>query len=336
MTEIKNNARILAIWLFFCAFMVMAMTGIGAVTRLTESGLSIARWDVISGTLPPLSENDWQQEFDIYKQTPQYEQINKGMSLTEFKGIFFWEWFHRLWGRLIGIVFGLPMIFFWAKGYIPKEDRLKYLGLLILGGGQGALGWFMVKSGLVDRPSVSHFRLAAHLSLALSIYAALLWMGCRNLKLEKIAVPDSLKFHGGIALALVATTIVWGAFVAGLDAGMIYNTFPLMGDGIVPPEFGQTPFLYDAASIQFTHRVLAMLTGLTVFSYGLRWTMFDKKIGWALAVWVLVQISLGITTLLTVVAIPIATLHQFGAIVLLSCVVFSLYKMMPAHRTISS
>lgn len=336
MTEIKNNARILAIWLFLSAFMVMAMTGIGAVTRLTESGLSIARWDVISGAIPPLTESDWQQQFDIYKETPQYQQINKGMSLGDFKGIFFWEWFHRLWGRLIGIVFGLPMIFFWVKGYIPKEDRLKYLGLLILGGGQGALGWFMVKSGLVDRPSVSHFRLAAHLSLALTIYAALLWMAFRNLKLEKNAVPESLKFHGGMALAFVATTIVWGAFVAGLDAGMIYNTFPLMGDSVVPPEFGQTPFLYDAASIQFTHRALAMMTGLVVFSYGLRWTKFNTKLGWALAAWVLVQIGLGISTLLTIVDIHLATTHQFGAIILLSLVVFSLYMAMPARRTMSS
>lgn len=335
MTEIKKNARFLAIWLFFCAFMVMAMTGIGAVTRLTESGLSIARWDVLSGAIPPLNEADWQQQFDIYKETPQYQQINKGMSLEEFKGIFFWEWFHRLWGRMIGIVFALPMIFFWAKGYIPKEDHLKYLGLLALGGGQGALGWFMVKSGLVDRPSVSHFRLAAHLSLALTIYVALLWMAFKNLQIQKISVPDSLKFHGGMSLALVATTIVWGAFVAGLDAGMIYNTFPLMGDGIVPPEFGTTPFLYDAASIQFTHRMLAMMTGLTVFSYGLRWTKFHKKLGWALAGWVLVQISLGIATLLTVVAIPIATLHQLGAIILLSLVIFSLYTMMPAKRATS-
>lgn len=325
MTEIKNNARILAIWLFFCAFMVMAMTGIGAVTRLTESGLSIARWDVISGTLPPLNDEDWNQQFENYKQTPQYQQINKGMSVEEFKGIFFWEWFHRVWGRMIGIVFAVPMIFFFLKGYIPKEDRLKYLGLLVLGGGQGALGWFMVKSGLVDRPSVSHFRLAAHLSLALTIYAALLWMGLRNLKLTKFAVPDSLKFHGGMALALVSITIIWGAFVAGLDAGMIYNTFPLMGDGIVPPELGQTPFLYDAASIQFTHRLLAMLTGFVVFSYGLRWTAFSKKIGWSLAAWVLVQIGLGIATLLSVVDIHLATTHQLGAIILLSLVVCSLY-----------
>ncbi len=337
MTEIKNNARILAIWLFFCAFMVMAMTGIGAVTRLTESGLSIARWDVMSGTLPPLTDEDWNHQFDIYKQTPQYQQINSGMSMEDFKGIFFWEWFHRLWGRLIGVAFALPMIFFWVKGYIPPKDRLTYLGLLILGGGQGALGWFMVKSGLVDRPSVSHFRLAAHLSLALTIYAALLWMGLRNLPMKKITVSPSLKRHGIVALICVSATIIWGAFVAGLDAGMIYNTFPLMGNGFAPPELGNAPFLYDPASVQFTHRMLAMLTGFVVFSYGLRWTIIDRKIGTILAGWVVVQIGLGIATLLTIVAIPVAAPHQLGAILLLSFVLYSLYIAdIPARRTISS
>ncbi len=327
MTKIKNNTRILAFWLFFTAFMVMCMTGIGAVTRLTESGLSITEWNVISGILPPLDAAAWDLEFDKYKNSPQYLQINQDMTLEEFKGIFFWEWFHRLWGRMIGIVFGLPMIFFLIKGYIPKEDRLKYLGLLILGGAQGALGWFMVKSGLVDRPSVSHFRLAAHLSLALTIYSALLWMGLRTLQMDKISVPVSLKGHGIFAFLCVAVTIIWGAFVAGLDAGMIYNTFPLMGNGLAPPELGKTEFFYDPASIQFTHRMLAMLTGLVVFSYGLRWTRWNKLLGWGLAGWVLVQIGLGITTLLTVVSIPVATIHQLGAVVLLSMMIYSFLSM---------
>jgi len=334
MTEIKNNARILTIWLFFCAFMVMAMTGIGAVTRLTESGLSITEWNVMSGTIPPLDESAWQTEFDKYKSSPQYIQINKGMSLDEFKGIFFWEWFHRLWGRMIGLAFAVPMIFFLIKGYIPKEDRLKYLGLLVLGGGQGALGWFMVKSGLVDRPSVSHFRLAAHLSFALTIYSALIWMGLRTITLQKFSTPLSLKIHGWIALLSVAVTIIWGAFVAGLDAGMIYNTFPLMGDGIAPTELGQAPFLYDPASIQFTHRMLAMTTGLIVLSYGLRYTRLNKLIGGALSTWVFVQIGLGITTLLTVVNIHVATTHQIGAIILLTLMVVSLYRLSPAKQTV--
>jgi cytochrome c oxidase assembly protein subunit 15 len=327
MTEIKKNARYLAIWLFFCAFMVMAMTGIGAVTRLTESGLSITEWNVVSGTLPPLNEEAWLVEFDKYKASPEYIHKNAGMSLEEFKGIFFWEWFHRLWGRVIGITFA---------GIIPKEDRLKYLGLLVLGGGQGALGWFMVKSGLVDRPSVSHFRLAAHLSLALTIFSALLWMGLRQLDLAKLSITTSLRTHGIFALICVAVTIVWGAFVAGLDAGMIYNTFPLMGDGIAPTELGNTPFLYDPASIQFTHRMLAMFTGFVVFAYGLRFSQHHKSIGYAIAAWVWVQVGLGITTLLTVVNIHVATTHQLGAIVLLSLLIVSLYRGMPERRAISS
>ncbi len=174
----KNH--ILSLWLFFCAFMVLAMTAIGAITRLTESGLSITEWNVVTGILPPLHENEWQIAFDKYKETPEYLAKHHWMSLDDFKGIFFWEWFHRLWGRLIGVVFALPMLFFWARGYIPRGEGKIYLGLLILGGMQGALGWFMVTSGLADKPSVSHFRLAAHLSLALVIYSALLWIGLRN------------------------------------------------------------------------------------------------------------------------------------------------------------
>lgn len=325
MTQSIKTTRILAFWLFFCAFMVMAMTGIGAVTRLTESGLSITEWKVVSGAIPPIGETAWQTEFAKYQATPEFTAKHSWMKLDDFKGIYFWEWFHRFWGRMIGLVFGLPMLFFFIKGWIPKEDRLKYVGLLVLGGAQGGLGWFMVKSGLVDRPSVSHFRLAAHLSMALFIYSALLWMGLRHLNPATTSLPLSVKRHGLVSLILVALTIIWGAFVAGLDAGMIYNTFPLMGDGLVPVEWGNTPFLSDAASVQFTHRVLAILTGGVVFSYGLRLFKYKHAIGVLLSGWVLVQIGLGIATLLSVVAIPIATAHQLGAVILLSFVVYSLY-----------
>jgi heme a synthase len=327
MTEIKNNTRILAIWLFFCAFMVMCMTGIGAVTRLTESGLSITEWNVISGTIPPLNEEKWISEFEKYKQYPEYIKKNQGMSLAEFKNIYFWEWFHRFWGRMIGLVYALPLIFFLAKGWIPKGDKRKYVGLLCLGGMQAAMGWIMVKSGLIDRPSVSHFKLAAHLSLALTIFSLLMWLGLKNLNIEKISVPKSLTQHGLIGLACVAITIIWGAFVAGLDAGMIYNTFPLMGTGFIPPELGTTPFFYDPASIQFTHRCLAYLTCLVVFTYGLRWMRYNNKLGAALSAWVLIQVMMGIITLISVVAIPVATFHQLGAVILLSILIYSFRKM---------
>lgn len=336
MTEIKNNTRILAIWLFFCAFMVMAMTGIGAVTRLTESGLSITEWNIISGTIPPLTEDSWALEFEKYQATPEYLHKNQSMTLTEFKKIFFWEWFHRLWGRLIGIAFSCPLIFFLIKGYIAKEDRSRYMILFLLGGSQGALGWFMVQSGLVDRPSVSHFRLAAHLALALTIYAALLFMAFRNLALATYALPSSIRIHGVISLMALAITIIWGAFVAGLDAGMIYNSFPFMGKGIMPPELGKTPFLYDPASIQFTHRVLGVLTGVLIFLYGLRWMRFNKKIGWILSTCVCIQIMLGVMTLLSMVYIPIAVTHQMNAVILLSCVIYTLYIGRPSRPRISS
>lgn len=336
MTKVNNHAKIIALWLFFCAFMVMAMTGIGAVTRLTESGLSITEWNVVSGTLPPLTESDWQTEFTKYQASPEFTAKHFWMQVDDFKKIYFWEWFHRFWGRMIGIVFALPMIFFFARSWIPKVDRLKYIGLFILGGSQGALGWFMVKSGLVDRPSVSHFRLAAHLSLALIIFSVLMWMGLKNLNLQKISAPTSLKNHGLLSLACVAMTIIWGAFVAGLDAGMIYNTFPLMGDSFAPPELGTTPFLHDPASIQFTHRILAYVTGLVVLFYGYRWIKYSPKLGIFISLCMITQIALGIATLLTAVSIPIATLHQMNAVILLALMLVSLYIAMPSRAKISS
>ncbi len=321
--------RILALWLFICAFMVLSMTAIGAITRLTESGLSITEWNVVTGTLPPLNEEAWQIAFDKYQKTPEFLAKHHWMSMDDFKNIYFWEWFHRLWGRLIGVVFALPLLFFWARGYLPRGEGKFYLGLLILGGMQGALGWFMVKSGLVDRPSVSHFRLAAHLSLALVIYSALLWMGLRNrleekkVQLRTFARP--LKTCGIFSLLFVSITIIWGAFVAGLDAGMIYNTFPLMGDGVIPPEFGHAPALYDPASIQFTHRLLGVATGLAIFTYAFLWWKKSRKMSAALALAVTLQIILGISTLLSVVWIPLAVAHQIGGVLLLSTVLVSLY-----------
>ncbi|HOO50493.1 MAG TPA: COX15/CtaA family protein [Alphaproteobacteria bacterium] len=320
----KNN-KIPSLWLTFCAFMVMAMTGIGAVTRLTESGLSITEWNVVSGALPPLSEESWQDAFQKYQATPEFVAKHHWMNLSDFKQIFFWEWFHRLWGRLIGLAFALPLLFFWVRGDIQKQDRLKYLGLLALGGSQGFLGWFMVQSGLVDRPSVSHFRLAAHLSLALIIYCALLWMAWR-IRLQgtitALRLPKLSRAISWGVFFLAFTTIVWGAFVAGLDAGMIYNSFPMMGESLVPPELGKTPFFYDPASIQFTHRCLAILTGLA--SFVLSALIYKEKPVLALFLcgWVLVQIGLGIATLLSVVFIPLAVAHQISAVILLTILLY--------------
>ena len=306
--------------------MVMAMTGIGAITRLTESGLSITEWNVVTGTVPPLNNTDWQIEFDKYQATPEFSAKHSWMTVDDFKGIYFWEWFHRFWGRLIGIAFAVPFIFFMAKGWIPQPQRPKYIALFILGGAQGALGWFMVKSGLSHEPNVSHFRLAAHLSLALLIYSALIVTGLQACcPLRGWNVSRGMRMHGYASLLLVALTIIWGAFVAGLDAGMMYNTFPLMGERLTPPELGHAPFLSDSASVQFVHRCLAMLTGLSVFAFGMMISRFDKKLGRMLSFWVLVQIGLGIATLLSVVWIPVAVLHQLGAVVLLTLMVMALF-----------
>lgn len=326
--------HILSLWLFFCAFMVIAMTGIGAITRLTESGLSITEWKPVSGILPPLNDTEWQHSFAKYQATPEFAAKHSWMQLNDYKSIFFWEWFHRLWGRLIGMVFAIPFAIFWLKGWIKKENKWKYISLLLLGASQGGLGWFMVKSGLVDQPSVSHFRLAAHLSLALSIYCALLWVGFQELA-KPITVrrhlSKKLLMHGIISFSLIALTIIWGAFVAGLDAGQIYNTFPHMGAGLVPPEFGDTPFLTDPASVQFTHRVLAMVAGLYTFVYGIFYMRHHKAIGFLVTLIIALQVILGIATLLSNVLIPLAVLHQINAVLLLSVLLISIYTVHSAR-----
>lgn len=324
-----SELRSIAIWLFVCCGMVMAMTVIGAITRLTESGLSITEWNVIMGALPPLNEAAWQIEFDKYKASPEFETKHYWMVLSDFKQIFFWEWFHRLWGRMIGVVFAVPLIVFWVRKKIPQGLKPHLIALLVLGGAQGYMGWYMVQSGLVDRPSVSHYRLAAHLSLALIIYSYMAWLG---LALWRSAQEGKriATLHGGIALATVAITIVWGAFVAGLDAGLIYNTFPMMGNGIVPPEmWAHSPawinLFENHASVQFSHRVLAMITGGLVLWYAARGFQREPHPVYIyLALWVLMQIGLGISTLLSQVWLPVAVFHQLGAVILLTLMIAAL------------
>ena len=326
--------RAIAWWLVACAGMVFAMAVIGAITRLTESGLSIVEWKPVAGTLPPLSEQAWLAEFDKYKATPEYLIRNAGMSLDEFKQIFFWEWFHRLWGRLIGVVFLVPFLWFWLTGRVRRELLPTLWGLFVLGGLQGALGWYMVMSGLVDRPDVSHYRLAAHLSLAILIYACLLGVAFRLLDPAPAAVPAaaSLRRHARAALALVAVTIVWGAFVAGLDAGLAYNSWPLMNGVFAPEEMWNLASAWmnlveNTAAVQFTHRWLAILTALVVL--GLAWRMARAgmaRAGALLALAVVAQVSLGIATLLLFVPIHVAATHQAGALVVVGLLVWCLAR----------
>ncbi len=312
----------LAVWLFITAFMVFGMAVIGAITRLTESGLSIAEWKPLMGAIPPLNEAEWTRVFNLYKETPEFLHKHHWMELADFKRIFFWEWLHRLWGRLIGLVFALPLTWFWIKGQIPPGYKTKFLGLLLLGGLQGFVGWFMVKSGLIDRPSVSHFRLAAHLTLALILYGFLLWTGFRLLQRPRIESCFCKLRHGWVALGFVAVTVIWGAFTAGLDGGMVYNTWPKMNAYWMPPEVtGLFSVLHDPAAVQFVHRWLAVTTAVFVL-----WFAARVKNPW-IAAMVFVQVGLGISTLMSQVDIHLAAAHQAGAMILIALILSQLERM---------
>lgn len=322
----EPSTRQLMYWLYFCAFMVFAMAIIGAITRLTESGLSIVEWRPLIGALPPLNETEWNRVYELYKQSPEFEHKHYWMNLHDFKQIFFWEWFHRLWGRAIGLAFALPLLYFWLRKRIPQGWGLKLLGLFLLGGAQGVMGWIMVKSGLVDRPSVSHFRLAAHLSLAAIIFCALI------LSARVISKPAETRYKfdglGLAALACVFVTLIWGAFVAGLDAGLVYNHFPKMTpEHWLPPENVIDP-LNNHGWVQFTHRVLALLCLVVVGAYA--HVRKAHYVGAAL----LIQIGLGISTLLTNVFIPLAAMHQGGAFILLATLVFALTRPYPLNNAV--
>lgn len=301
--------------------MVFAMAVIGAITRLTESGLSMVEWKPLIGAIPPMSEAEWQRVFDLYKQTPEFQHKNSWMQLADFQKIFFWEWLHRLWGRLIGLVYALPLFWFWVRGQIPQGYKGKLLFILLLGAGQGFMGWYMVMSGLVDRPDVSHFRLAAHLMLAFLIYACLLWVAFDLKYYTKIRCSFCQLRHGWVALALVVITATWGAFVAGLDGGMVYNTWPKMDAHWMPPEVtGLFAITHDPAAVQFFHRWIAILTGIAVFAYA--WRIKNGPI----AAMMFVQIGLGIATVMTQVSIPLAAAHQAGAMILIGLMVYELQR----------
>lgn len=312
------------IWLLACCGMVFVMAVIGAITRLTESGLSITEWNLVTGILPPLGDAAWAREFHLYQQSPEYAAKHFWMGIDDFKLIYFWEWLHRLWGRMIGAVYALPLLWFALRRQIPQGYGWPLLGLLALGGFQGFMGWYMVQSGLVDRPSVSHFRLAAHLGLAFLLFGLLLWLAL-GLKYRRGALDAPLGWAG---LGLLSVTILWGAFVAGLDAGMIYNSFPMMGAGLVPPDFGDP--LSSPAGVQFVHRWLAAGTGLVLLGYC--WTIRGRAIARWLGGMVLVQIALGITTLLTQVHIIPAALHQGGALILLTLLLIALFNGQPLTK----
>lgn len=330
-----RSERAIGLWLLACCAMIFLMVVIGGITRLTESGLSITEWQPVSGIVPPLGHAAWVAEFDRYKAIPQYRAIHPDMTLGEFKQIFFWEYLHRLWGRLIGVVFAVPFLWFLLRGRIPRRLAPRLAGLFVLGGLQGALGWYMVESGLSHRIEVSQYRLAAHLLAAVLIYVAMLWVALDLLAPDAAPGRDPraarLRRGLGALILLLFVTLGAGAFVAGLRAGYIYNTFPLMAGGFAPPEYwGLAPWwrnwFENAAAAQFDHRLLAESTWLVIsglWLYGLRLDLAPRA---RLALHLLfaaacLQLALGITTLLLVVPLPVAVAHQAGAMLLVTAAV---------------
>lgn len=329
--DLNQQTRAIGRWLMFCCAVLLALVMVGGATRLTESGLSIVEWKPVTGILPPLSETAWQAELERYRASPQYQKVNRGMSLDEFKTIFWYEYVHRLLARFLGLCFALPFFWFLIRGRIPKPLRWPLFGVLLLGAAQGYMGWYMVKSGLVDIPRVSHYRLTAHLSLALAIFASMFWIGV-NALWPRAADSARTSRLTWLAAGLLIVTIIFGALVAGLRAGLVYNTFPLMGGQLLPPNaFLFEPwwrnFLENLGTVQFTHRWLAISTlvviGVLFWRVRTRATGPGQSLALKLLLgMVLVQVTLGISTLLLHVPVWLGTLHQGGAVLLLSALLW--------------
>ena len=339
------GVRRVAAWLILCAAMVFVMVVLGGVTRLTESGLSMVDWRPLMGILPPLGEAEWMRIFDRYKASPEFQRMNFWMTLADFKTIFWAEYIHRVWGRLVGIVFLLPFLYFLIRGRIGRRLGLHLAVIFALGAAQGLMGWYMVMSGLVDQPEVSQYRLAAHLALAFAIYGYMIWVAMGLLAPEPAGGAEGarLKGHAWTVLVWAAVTVVTGAFVAGLDAGLAYNTFPLMDGRLVPAGIlDREPWVMNlfenTATVQFEHRTLAM--ALVAMVLWLWWRAATIPLEGrarhavdALAAMVLVQLGLGIATLLTAVQIALATLHQAGAMALFTLALWTVFELRDGARS---
>ncbi len=337
MTETASpliRPRAIANWLMAVAGLVLVMIIVGGITRLTESGLSITRWDPLSGAIPPLNDADWQAAFDLYRDSPQYQQVNRGMTLDDFKFIYFWEFIHRQLGRLIGIAFALPLIWFAVKKAIPKGYGWKLVALFALGGLQGAIGWWMVASGLVDVPEVSHIRLAVHLLTAFLIFGTLIWVALDLYRLAKApgARPAKMPLAAIWAIALLAVQMLFGAYVAGLEAGYAFNTWPLMGDQLYPEhapwlEPALRNFVDNPVMVQFVHRWMAFVAAAAIGWVAWKaWAAGETSAAINLTGAVVLQILLGIATILTGVKLWIGVAHQGMAAVLLA------FLLIAAHR----
>jgi heme a synthase len=338
----RQSRRLVAIWLFIVAGMIMVMILLGGTTRLTGSGLSIMEWAPIMGALPPVSDAEWHRLFALYQQIPQYTLVNQGFGLDGFKQIFWLEWTHRLWGRLLGLVFLGPMIWLWASARIEYRLLPRLALLFVLGGLQGAAGWFMVASGfLPDATAVSPYRLVIHLALALALYAAVVWTGLSALYPIRNRAPVSPWLHrlAFACLAMVSLTILAGGFTAGLRAGLTYNTFPLMDGHLIPDGYATLHPLIrnmteNVAAVQFDHRLMATATLVLVSCMAvLGWrTGLPRPLAACLAGVVACQYLLGVATLLLVVPVSVATLHQSGAVLLLTVVLVVVHRLSNAPR----
>ncbi|WP_372919160.1 COX15/CtaA family protein [Salegentibacter sp.] len=333
----KDNKKVVY-WLFTGCILIFIMVIVGGITRLTHSGLSISDYKLITGTIPPLNEQEWIDEFEYYKQFPEYQKKNYHFTLEEFKGIYFWEWLHRVLGRLIGIVFIIPFLYFIITKQLTKPTIKKSLILLLLGGFQGFLGWYMVKSGLVDMPDVSHYRLAAHLVTAFLTFAYTLWVALDLIYPNRSSIDKSFRNLLRVGMVILILQIIWGAFVAGLDAGFIHNTWPLMSEGKLIHEtvwIEQEPlimnFIEGKSGVQFVHRYLAYIVVGVILYIWYRSRKLAPEHRHATAINTLlillgVQFLLGVYTLILYVPVWLGVAHQVGAFFLLAAMTYTLHR----------
>ncbi len=336
----KKDNKTVIYWLLTGCILIFIMVVVGGITRLTHSGLSISNYKLISGTIPPMNEAEWNEAFELYKQYPEYQKLNNHFGLEDFKDIYFWEWLHRVIGRFIGLVFIIPFLYFLIRKQLSKPTIKKSITLLALGGFQGFLGWYMVKSGLVDNPDVSHYRLAAHLTTAFITFAYTFWVALDLMFPNKKEINKGFRNLVRFGLALLLLQIVYGAFVAGLDAGFIHNHWPMMNEGKFMHEtvyIEQNPlyknFIEGKSGVQFVHRVLAYFVVAAIFiiwnkSRKLSLTNYQKKGVNLLLIMVGVQFLLGVLTILFInkAKVLLGVSHQVGAFVLLSIMTFTLHR----------
>lgn len=347
--------KAIAIWLMTGIVLVFMQVVIGGVTRLTGSGLSITKWEIITGTLPPINAREWEEAFDLYKSTPQYQKINEGMTMQEFRFIYFWEYFHRLWARMMGLVFAIPFFIFWRKGWIDKVLMRRLLVVIALAALVASFGWIMVASGLIDRPWVNAYKLTLHLSLALILYSYLFWTMLKTYGFfPQVTNSVSLKKWGIAIGALLAVQIVLGGVMSGMKAGIFYPTWPDYSGDLMPgiltdPKAWNTANLSDydrhlfaPALIQFLHRNIAYVLIVMGLIFGIHTLRTEhnpvlRKGIWAMLIFLIVQILLGIMTVINsrgVIPVSWGVLHQAGAMLLLSAVLFVNFHLQERHEKI--